>query len=79
MVRLKENRRNILLDITRFQFQYGSIKSEQDNRYPVDGFNFNSNMVRLKVSRVDKNTQDILVFQFQYGSIKSGNALELTK
>ena len=58
--------------IARFQFQYGTIKRQHQDKLNNDLASFNSNMVRLKVHcKVRKLIS--LMFQFQYGTIKSGS------
>src|SRR6185312_10507115 len=49
MVRLKEFRVEVCLDVTEFQFLYGSIKSLILKDYDLQNSHFNSCMVRLKV------------------------------
>ena len=54
---------------TLFQFQYGSIKSQQIIYSLRFQSCFNSSMVRLKGARTSGGPETI-EFQFQYGSIK---------
>ena len=60
-----------------FQFQYGSIKSQQTQATSVHPHCFNSNMVRLKEMISIDWLQIYCEFQFQYGSIKSSGVLQI--
>ena len=53
----------------RFQFQYGTIKSHDQDWGRESTANFNSSMVRLKDRSINAMI-DFCKFQFQYGTIK---------
>ena len=70
MVRLKESRTKSRLDLRKFQFHYGTIKSETRTLNATSMQDFNSTMVRLKVYEGGMS-DEIVLFQFHYGTIKS--------
>ena len=63
MVRLKGTVRcSPIVAPTLFQFQYGSIKSYQQNNNEFFVFYFNSNMVRLKVAKCFLERKVVIYF-----------------
>ena len=62
--------------LSKFQFHYGTIKSQSFAPLLFSAKYFNSTMVRLKVREAGLNPVLGDVFQFHYGTIKRFPALQ---
>ena len=74
MVRLKGTTRAGRLAYTKFQFHYGTIKSNGNLRIRLPLTYFNSTMVRLKDEKGYIFVTLTIKFQFHYGTIKSNKS-----
>ena len=76
MVRLKEMKKQYIIQLPKFQFHYGTIKSKREDLslYPLHYIN--STMVRLKDNQNADCIKQAIQFQFHYGTIKSLDAKE---
>ena len=61
-----------------FQFQSGTIKGQIVRQFFAANHYFNSNLVRLKVSKTTWIYKEFFEFQFQSGTIKGARKVEAT-
>ena len=71
MVRLKEQKKPNRLNLIKFQFHYGTIKSKDADTATYLYFKFQFHYGTIKSSRLADNVVTAFLFQFHYGTIKS--------